>query len=295
MPCYYAFCISVQGKGVEILTMALVKGIKLVKKVALLIGCLSIIAFFIFPFYWMLVTSFKDIGTAQADPPGFLFFLPTLENYRQVFQEVGFLSALKNSIIVTFFSLAANFFIGFPAAYVIARYRQRWLMFGIFFTQMMPWIVFLLAWFVLFKAMGLYDTYIGLVLSNLTYLTPFTIWMMLGFFEDIPVEVEEAAWLDGCSHAGTFFRIILPLTRNGIITISTLGFMIVWNIFIFPLVLSGVDSKTLPVIIYSFLADNSLDFGPLSAAAVLVTLPVLIFVMLNLKYFARGISLGGMK
>jgi multiple sugar transport system permease protein len=194
-----------------------------------------------------------------------------------------------------FFTLAANLIVSLPASYIIARRRQKWLSFGILFTQMTPWIVFLLPWYIIFKALGLYDTYIGLVLANLTFMVPFTIWLMLGFFEDVPVEVEEAAWLDGCSNTGTFIRIVIPLVKGGIITISTLGFMGAWNIFIFPLVLSGAKSKTLPVLVYNFLADNSLDFGPLSAASVLITLPVIIFVLINQKYFARGIALGGRK
>jgi len=109
------------------------------------------------------------------------------------------------------------------------------------------------------------------------------------------VEVEEAAWLDGCSYMGTFIRVVVPLVKGGIITITTLGFMFVWNIFIFPLVLSGYQSKTLPVLVYSFLVDDALDFGPMSAAAVLITLPVIAFVLINQKYFQRGIALGGRK
>lgn len=271
------------------------RSIKIARRVAFVTFLVTILIFFLFPFYWVILLSLQDGMVSMATTPTFFRFTPTLENYRLVLETGGFMRGLVNSIIVVVFTLLANFFIGFPAAYVIARYRQKWLLFTIFFTQMMPWIVFLLAWFVLFKALGLYDTHLGLVLSNLTYMVPFTIWLMLGFFEDIPLEVEEAAWLDGCSHTGTFFRIILPLTLNGIITISTLGFMFAWNIFIFPLVLSGSNSKTLPVVLYSFLTDNSLDFGPLAAASVLVTLPVVLFVLLNQKYFARGISLGGMK
>ena len=124
---------------------------------------------------------------------------------------------------------------------------------------------------------------------------PFTIWLMLGFFEDVPVEVEEAAWLDGCSNTMTFIRIVVPLVKGGVITITTLGFMFVWNIFIFPLVLSGHNSRTLPVLVYGFLVDDNLNFGPMSAIAVLITLPVIIFVLINQKYLQRGIALGGRK
>jgi multiple sugar transport system permease protein len=258
------------------------------------IVCLLAIFFFIFPFLWVAMMSLKDPAAAQSMPPK-LIFTPTLDNYKQVFAAGDFLNAFKNSTIVVLLTLAANLIVSLPASYIIARLRQKWLSFAILFTQMAPWIVFLLPWYIIFKRLGLYDTYIGLVLSNLTYLIPFTVWLMLGFFEDVPREIEEAAWLDGCSHTGAFIRMVIPLVKGGIITVCTLAFLFAWNIFLFPLVLSGYRSKTLPVLVYSFLNDNSLDFGPLSAAAVLITLPVIVFILINQKYFSRGIALGGRK
>ena len=253
-----------------------------------------IVVLFFFPFYWVVRTSLMDAVDAGTIPPKF-FFKPMLDNYRLVLNESDFIKSLWNSTVVVFMTLIANLVISLPAAYIIARRRQKWMSFMILFFQMAPWIVLLLPWYIIFKQLGLYDTYIGLVLSNLTYMIPFTVWLMLGFFEDIPVEVEEAAWLDGCSHLGTFVRIVIPLVKGGIITVCTLGFMFTWNIFLFPLVLSGYNTKTLPVMIYGFLADNQLDFGPLSAAAVLITIPVIVFTLMNQKHFRRGIALGGRK
>ena len=249
---------------------------------------------FLFPFLWVVFTSIQYPEAAGQIPPD-LFFTPTFDNFKQVFNEGGFWNCLWNSVAVVILTLVANLLISLPSAYVIARNRQRWMMFLILFLQMAPWITLLLPWYVIFKNFGLYDTHLGLVLSNLTFMIPFTIWLMLGFFEDVPVEVEEAAWLDGCSHLGTFLRIVIPLVRGGIITVFTLGFMVCWNIFLFPLVLSGHKTKTLPVFVYGFLADNQLDFGPLSAAALLTTLPVIIFVLINQKYFKKGIAFGGSK
>ncbi len=253
-----------------------------------------IVIVFFFPFLWVIFTSMQNPVNAGAVPPN-LFASPTIENFRQVFQQGEFFSCLWNSAVVVLLTLAINLVVSLPAAYVIARNRQNWMMFLILFLQMAPWITLLLPWYVIFKKLGLYDTYFGLILSNLTFMIPFTIWLMLGFFEDVPVEVEEAAWLDGCSHLGTFIRIVVPLVRGGIITISTLGFMACWNIFLFPLVLSGYDTKTLPVFVYGFMADNQLDFGPLAAAALLTTLPVILFVLINQKYFKEGIAFGGGK
>lgn len=263
-------------------------------KILFTLACIISIVIFIFPFFWVLLMSVKTPDAAQAIPPVW-FFKPTLDNFREVLAEGDFFKALLNSVIVTLFTLAANLIISLPASYVIARARQRWLSFGILFTQMAPWIVFLLPWYIIFKKLGLYDTYIGLVLVNLTFMIPLTIWLMLGFFEDVPIEMEEAAWLDGCSNTGTFIKIVLPLVKGGVITISTLGFIFVWNIFIFPLVLSGHKAKTLPVLVYSFMVDDNLNFGPLAAIAVLITFPVILFVLINQKYFQEGVALGGRK
>ena len=253
-----------------------------------------VVLVFFFPFLWVIFTSLQNPVNAGSVPPN-IFASPTIENFRKVFQEGEFFSCLWNSTVVVLLTLAINLIVSLPAAYVIARNRQNWMMFLILFLQMAPWICLLLPWYIIFKKLGLYDTYFGLILSNLTFMIPFTIWLMLGFFEDVPVEVEEAAWLDGCSHLGTFLRIVVPLVRGGIITISTLGFMFCWNIFLFPLVLSGYDTKTLPVFVYGFMADNQLDFGPLAAAALLTTLPVILFVLINQKYFKEGIAFGGGK
>ena len=254
----------------------------------------GVVLIFFFPFLWVLFTSLQDAENAGAIPPDFLA-APTLDNFRNVFEEGEFLSCLWNSTVVVVLTLVANLMISLPAAYIIARNRQGWMMFLILFLQMAPWITMLLPWYIIFKKLGLYDTYFGLVLSDLTFMIPFTIWLMLGFFEDVPVEVEEAAWLDGCSRMGTFIRIVVPLVKGGIITITTLGFMFCWNIFIFPLVLAGYETKTLPVFVYGFMADNQLDFGPLAAAALLTMLPVIIFVLINQKYFRQGIAFGGGK
>lgn len=253
-----------------------------------------IVAVFFFPFVWVAFTAFQESVNAGAVPPD-LLAPPTLDNFRLVFEEGQFFACLWNSTVVVVLTLVANLIISLPAAYVIARTRQNWMMFLILFLQMAPWICMLLPWYIIFKQLGLYDTYIGLVLSNLTFMIPFTVWLMLGFFEDVPVEVEEAAWLDGCSHLGTFVRIVIPLVKGGIITISTLGFMFCWNIFIFPLVLSGYNTKTLPRFVYGFMADNQLDFGPLAAAALLTMAPVILFVLVNQKYFRQGIAFGGGK
>jgi multiple sugar transport system permease protein len=249
---------------------------------------------FLFPFFWVLFTSLQYPDAASQIPPD-LLSPPTLDNFRTVFGEGTFFSSLWNSIMVVVMTLLANLVISLPSAYVIARNRQRWMMFLILFLQMAPWITLLLPWYIIFRHLGLYDSLLGLTLSNLTFLIPFTIWLMLGFFEDVPIEVEEAAWLDGCSQMGTFLRIVVPLVRGGIITVCTLGFMVCWNIFLFPLVLAGYHTRTLPVFIYGFLADNQLDFGPLAAAAVLTTLPVIAFVLINQKYFRHGIAFGGSK
>ena len=138
-----------------------------------------IVVLFFFPFYWVVRTSLMDAVDAGTVPPK-LFFKPMLDNYRLVLNESDFIKSLWNSTVVVFMTLIANLVISLPAAYIIARRRQKWMSFMILFFQMAPWIVLLLPWYIIFKQLGLYDTYIGLVLSNLTYMIPFTVWLMLG-------------------------------------------------------------------------------------------------------------------
>jgi multiple sugar transport system permease protein len=166
---------------------------------------------------------------------------------------------------------------------------------GILVCRMIPGISFLVPWFIVFRSLGLLDTYTGLVIAHLVITVPLITWIMIGFFEEVPVELEEAARIDGCSRAGVFLRIALPLVRPGLVSAAILALIFTWNSFLLPLILAGVKTKTLPVVVYSFITFDYLDLGGIYAASTLVTLPVIVMVLLVQRQFIRGLTIGGVK
>ncbi len=255
---------------------------------------LLVLIVFIFPFFWMAFNSFKTHEKILEYPPAFVFS-PTMDNFKNVLWQTPVLKFTWNSLLVAFGSLGAGMALGLPAAYGIARYGHRTLALGILVCRMIPGISFLVPWFIVFRALGLLDTYTGLVIAHLVITVPLITWIMIGFFEEVPVELEEAARIDGCSRAGVFLRIALPLVRPGLVSAAILALIFTWNSFLFPLILAGVKTKTLPVVVYSFMTFDYLDLGGVYAASTLVTLPVVIMVLLVQRQFIRGLTLGGVK
>jgi multiple sugar transport system permease protein len=253
-----------------------------------------VLAVFIFPFFWMAFNSFKTHEKILEYPPAFVF-TPTLDNFKNVLLQSHAVQYTWNSVLIAFGSLGVGMVLGLPAAYGIARYGHRMLALGILVCRMIPGISFLVPWFIVFRALGLLDTYTGLVIAHLVITVPLITWIMIGFFEEVPVELEEAARIDGCSRAGVFLRIALPLVRPGLVSAGILALIFTWNSFLFPLILAGVKTKTLPVLVYSFMTFDYLDLGGVYAASTLVTLPVIVMVLLVQRQFIRGLTLGGVK
>lgn len=274
-------------------------------------GALSLLLIvFIFPFFWMAFNSFKTHEKILEYPPAFVFE-PTLQNFKNVLWQTPvvqysgmqegpvasspFVQFTWNSGVIAFGAVGVGMVLGLPAAYGIARYRRRMLALGILICRMIPGISFLVPLFIVFRVLGLIDTYSGLIIVHLIITVPLITWIMIGFFEDIPVELEEAARIDGCSRAGVFLRIALPLVRPGLVSAAILALIFTWNSFLFPLILAGVKTKTLPVMVYSFMTFDYLDLGGIYAASTLITLPVIIMVLLVQRQFIRGLMIGGVK
>lgn len=259
----------------------------------------AVIAFFTLPFvfviYWMFSNGFKNVVDITSYPPKLFSFTPTLKNYEHALFSVPFFKYLLNSCIVSIFATLGGVGLGIPAAYSIARFRQMRIAFAVLCARVIPFVSILIPWFMLFRTLGLTDTYIGLILSHLLVTTPISTWLMIGFFEDIPRELEEAAWIDGSSKIKAFWVIVLPLTKPGLVTTSILAFIFSWNNFIFSLALGGNNTNTLPVSVFNFMYFEEIDWGGLSAAASLITIPVLVFALLIQEYFVKGLTMGGMK
>lgn len=253
-----------------------------------------ILVIFLLPFFWMVLNSFKTALGISKVPPD-LLFVPTFTNYVNVFLSQNFLDFFANSFIIAAGSTLFGLLLGLPAAYSIARYRQNGLAVLILMGRMIPGITLLIPWFIIFRQLHLIDTYISLILAHMLVGLPFIVWVMIPFFEAIPRELDEAARVDGCSVIGTLVRVILPISGPGIISASILAFIYSWNNFMFSIVFATDRTKTLPVAIYNFISYAQIDWGGLMAAAVVITLPILVLALLTQRFIIRGLTAGAVK
>lgn len=249
---------------------------------------------FLFPFVWMLLSSFKTQAQIMTIPPQWTF-TPTFRNYTEVFGDQAFGKYIGNSFLIATGSTITALILGLPAAYSIARNKQSGLGFAILIARIVPGITFLIPWFILFTKLKLVDTFAALILSHMLVTMPFVVWVMIAFFEGIPAELIEAARVDGCTEQSAFVRVVLPISGPGIITSSILAFIFSWNNFMFSAILTGARTKTLPVAIFNFLSYSEINWGGLMAAAVIITLPVLILALVTQKYIVKGLTAGAVK
>ena len=268
--------------------------VKAVRTLAFYLFLLILFFPFFFVFAWMIEGAFKTQVQNTAIPPLFVF-KPTLDNFQTVFSRNPMGQFLLNSAVVGFGATLLALVFGLPAAYGIARYRQKRLPVAILVARIMPGISFLVPWFIMFSKVKLTGTYLALILAHLLITLPMTIWLMIGFFEDIPKALDEAALIDGCNPFQAFFRVSLPLTKPGIAASAILSFIFSWNNFLFSLVLSNQQTRPLPVAVFSFISYTQIDWGGLNAAATIVTLPVLIMILFVQKHMVRGLTLGSVK
>lgn len=249
------------------------------------------------PILWLFTTALKTRVDAFAMPPT-LFFEPTLDNFRAVLQQGSFTSAYTNSLVVVLGTMVLSLVFGISAGYVLSRntgrpakFMGRW----IILARMAPPIGFAIPFFLLFGRAGLLDSYPGLILVYLTITLPFVTWLMVGFFRDVPPELEEAARLDGCSRIEALFRILIPAVRGGIATCAIFAFIMAWNEFFYALIISGRNTRPASVEIQGFLGSAGVDWGQLAAAAFLVVLPVLLFTAFAQRGLLRGLTSGAVK
>jgi multiple sugar transport system permease protein len=252
------------------------------------------VAAFLSVFLWMVLTALKSQVDNTAIPPVWIF-RPTLANFEAVFASRSFGRFMLNSLVIGLGSTALGLLLGLPAAYSIARHRQRGLALAILFARMAPFMSYLVPWFIMFRYLQLVDTYLGLTASHLVISLPLAVWLMIGFFEDVPRELEEAAEIDGCSRLEAFLYVALPISRNGIVATAVLSFIFSWNNFLFALILAGPRTRTVPVAVFSFLSYEQVDWGGLAAAATIITLPVLVFIFAIHKQIVRGLTFGAVK
>ncbi|MGN6584044.1 MAG: carbohydrate ABC transporter permease [Rhizobiaceae bacterium] len=248
----------------------------------------------IVPTLWMVLSSFKQSYEVTAYPPT-IFFTPTLSNYATLSQTTPFLHYGLNSVIVTIGSTLIGLILGTPAAFAVSWTRVTWPAVVALVARMAPGTLFLLPWYVMFRHFDMIGSYWSLILTHAVITMPIVIWVLLPFFDGIPRSVFEAAQVDGCSPIRLFRRIALPLVSTGLAVSSILAFVFSWNYFLFALVLSNSDTKTLIAASFNFIGEGSTNWGGLMAAATLIALPPLVLAVIVQRWLISGLTLGAVK
>ncbi len=246
-------------------------------------------------FLWMISLSFKNEIDNTAFPPVFIPNPPTLANYIDVFAKNNFALYFWNSILVTGGAVLVGLVVGVPAGYGIARSKSAKFAILILIARMTPALSYLIPLFLVFQFLGLVGSIAALLITHLVITIPIIVWIMIGYFENVPGELEDAGLVDGCTPWQSFRHIALPLARPGIVVGGILAFIFSWNNFIFSVVLGGKSSRTLPSAVYNSLTFEQISWGPLAAAALLVTLPVLLLTVVAQRQIVAGLSAGGLK
>lgn len=253
------------------------------------------------PVYWMMTISLKSEVDQFAVPPKWFAFSPTLTHYRDAFVERSFGQYLTTSAIVAVTSTICALVLGTLAAYALSRFRLPHklnvrLALWILSTRMFPPIVTAVPLFLLMSDVRLLDTMASLIIVYTAFNLPFVVWMMRGFFSEIPRDLEEAARVDGDSRLGALRRVILPLVTPGLAATAVFCLIISWNEFLFALTLTQTDAAmTLPVGIAGRVTQYEIEWGVMSAAGVVAMIPILIFALAVQRYLVRGLSLGAVK
>jgi multiple sugar transport system permease protein len=260
------------------------------------------LALFLFPIFWVAVTSIKFPGDYMHRPPVFIPDDPTLNHYRNVMDLRGN-AALKNSAIIATTATALSLLIGTLAAYSLARFNTggKHFAFWLLSQRMMPPVVLVVPYFLMLRDIGKreesfgLDTRVALIALYTVFNLPFVIWLMRSYFHGVPRELEESAMVDGSTRMGVFWRITLPLSFPGLIATGTFAFIFSWTEFIFAVVLTRTEAVTLPVAIAGFSGSQGSNWGQASALAVVAMAPVFALSLLVQRHFARGLTLGAVR
>ncbi len=246
-------------------------------------------------FLWMLSLSLKNEVDNMAFPPVFIPNPPVLDNFIQVFEKNDFLTYTLNSIFVSFGATGLALLLGVPAGFGIAKAQAAKAAAVIMIARVTPGLSYLIPLFLIFQWLEMTGTLWPLLITHLVITVPIVVWVMIGFFEGLPQELEEAALVDGATIWQAFLYVALPLARPGIVVAMILAFIFSWNNFIFGVVLAGRETRTLPVAVYNVISFEQISWGPLAAAALLVTAPVLLLTLLMQKEIVHGLTAGGVK
>jgi multiple sugar transport system permease protein len=267
----------------------------LARKAGFALAVFLIVSPAILVFLWMLSLSLKNELDNTSYPP---VLIPTewaFRNYALVFEQNPFLLYTWNSIVVSGTATLAALLLGVPAGYGLAKARASGIAVLVLISRMTPGLSYLIPLFILFRLIGLTGTLIPVIVTHLVITLPIVVWVMMSFYESLPRELEEAALIDGATIWQAFQKVALPLSRPGVTVAAILSFIFSWNNFIFGVVLAGRETRTLPVAVYNALSFEQVSWGPLAAAALIVTLPVLVLTAFIQREIVGGLAAGAVK
>ncbi len=273
----------------------------------ILFGYLVFSVFILFPLLWIFLMSIKDFKDIIAYPPVFTF-TPTFDNYRAIIFGEGstglttgisdYMKFLRNSVIISVGSVTISALIGTPAAYALSRSNIRGrdtISFTFLSFRFAPELAVILPLYAIYKKIGLYNTYHGLILANQLITLPLTIWILMSFFKEVPMEIEEAARVDGASVWQTFFHVALPIIRPGIASALIISFIYSWNNLIFGMVLGGAATQPVTVGILQTMNFDQIKWGWMAAAAMISAVPGMIIALYFQRHLVRGLTMGALK
>jgi multiple sugar transport system permease protein len=268
------------------------------RKVLLWVGASLLLAVWVFPVIWGLLTSFKTERDVLAYPPVWLF-TPTLDNYREViFGTSSILPNLWSSMVVATGSTLLTMLIAVPAAYALARLRypgKKASGFYVLATQMLPPVGLIIPYYLVLQKIGMLDTYSGLTAIYLTFSLPFAVWLMVSYFEDVPFEMEEAALLDRAGRMRTLWYVVLPQVRGGMAVTTVFVFLNAWNEFLFAVVLGGNRVRPVTVAMFNFISVEQTQWARLAAGAMLAMAPVILIGLFAQRHIVKGLTVGAVK
>jgi len=254
-----------------------------------------LVPIYLFPILWLLraalVTQQELFRISWA-------FTPTLRNFGLVFSDLGFAKYVANSLLVTTMATLISMAAGSVAAYGLVRLDikgGKWIAYLLLFTRFIPPVAVLVPFFVLISSLGLYDSHLALILAHISILIPYVVFVMYGFFLSIPLEIEQAAIVDGCSMTQVFVRIVLPLAFPGLVAATIFAAITSWNDFIYALVITGYHSATWPIFFTQYTGEVTIKWTQISAGAVIVAVPVVLLATAMQKFVTRGLTLGAIK
>ncbi|MDE0306846.1 MAG: carbohydrate ABC transporter permease [Albidovulum sp.] len=250
----------------------------------------------LFPIFWLVLSAFKtrvDVFSLK------LFFEPTLDNFRMVlFEPHHFTKHLLNSVVIAGMSTIVGLGISFPAAYGFSRFRIKGgggIMFAILFLQFLPAVIFIVPLYATFRSLGLLDTHLALILSYLLVTIPFSIWILKTYIDSMPVEMEQAALVDGATHTQAIWHVLVPVAMPGVVVAVILSFIMTFNEFLFALVLTNRDAVTLPIALIMLNPSEGILWERMAAVSVLMMIPMVTMAYFVQRHLAQGLSAGGVK